>query len=113
MATAVVSGAVAQLLQLQPRLTPAEVKFVVQFTAERLDGFGIIEQGAGSLDVPLAAALVATRYVFSAPTKTVIAGEVVEGSQIAFGNTVVWGSRGGVSGRHGGLGQPRRRVRAG
>ena len=98
MATAVVSGAVAQLLQAQPRLTPAEVKFALQFTAERLDGFGLIEQGAGSLNVPLAAALVVTRYVFSAPTTVVIAGETVEGSQIAFANTVVWGSRGGVSG---------------
>ncbi|MEO8484337.1 MAG: S8 family peptidase, partial [Acidobacteriota bacterium] len=61
MSTAVVSGAVAQLLQLQPKLTPGEVKFALQFTAERLSGFGIIEQGAGSLNVPLAAALVKAR----------------------------------------------------
>jgi serine protease AprX len=98
MATAVVSGAVAQLLQLEPKLTPAEVKFALQFTAQRLDGFGIVEQGAGSLNVPLAAALVQTRYVFDAPTVDVIAGEPIEASQIVFANTVVWGSRGGVQG---------------
>ncbi len=57
MSTAVVSGAVAQLLQAAPKLTPAQVKFVLQFTAQRLEGFGLIEQGAGSLNVPLAVAL--------------------------------------------------------
>ena len=57
MSTAVVSGAVAQLLQAAPQLTPAQVKFVLQFTAQRLEGFGLIEQGAGSLNVPLAVAL--------------------------------------------------------
>ncbi len=95
MATAVTSGAVAQLLQLQPKLTPAEVKFALQFTAQRLDGFGIIEQGAGSINVPLAAALVASRYVFSAPTSVQIGGEMVSGSEIAFASSIVWGSRGG------------------
>src|SRR5690606_41727264 len=32
MATAVTPGVVAQLLQAQPKLTPAEVKFALQFT---------------------------------------------------------------------------------
>jgi serine protease AprX len=112
MATAVTSGAVAQLLQLEPKLTPAEVKFAIQFTAERLNDFGIIEQGAGSLNVPLAAALVASRHVFSAPTSVEIAGEIVEASEITFASSIVWGSRGGGLGgnsivwgsRGGGLG---------
>jgi len=111
MATAVVSGAVAQLIQAQPKLTPAEVKFVLQFTAQRLDGFGLIEQGAGSVNVPLAASLVARRYVFDAPVTTEIAGEPVDAGQIVFGNTIVWGNRGGLGGntivwgsRGGGLG---------
>ena len=95
MATAVVSGAVAQLIQAQPKLTPAEVKFVLQFTAQRLDGFGLIEQGAGSVNVPLAASLVARRYVFDAPVTTEIAGEPVDAGQIVFGNTIIWGNRGG------------------
>ena len=49
MATAVVSGAVAQLLQAEPRLSPQDVKFALQYTAQPLKGFGLIEQGAGSL----------------------------------------------------------------
>ena len=52
MSTAVVSGAVAQLLQAQPKLTPRETKFALQFTAQYLEGYGLIEQGAGSLNVP-------------------------------------------------------------
>ena len=59
MAAAVVTGAVAQLLQAQPKLTPAQVKFALQYTAQPLKGYGLIEQGAGSMNVPLAAAMVA------------------------------------------------------
>src|SRR5690606_37606196 len=77
MATAVTSGAVAQLLQLQPKLTPAEVKFALQFTAQRLNDFGLIEQGAGSLNVPLAAALVASRGGPAAPESVEIEGEFI------------------------------------
>src|SRR4029453_14682040 len=51
---AMVSGAAALLLQAQPKLTPGQVKFALQFSAEHLKGFGLIEQGAGSLNVPLA-----------------------------------------------------------
>jgi serine protease AprX len=90
MATAVVSGAVAQLLQLEPKLTPAEVKFALQFTAQRLDGFGIVEQGAGSLNVPLAAALVASRGERFAPESVEIGGEMVEAGKIAFSSTPTW-----------------------
>ena len=39
MAAAVVSGAVAQLLQANPKLSPAEVKFALQFTAQHLNGY--------------------------------------------------------------------------
>ena len=95
MATAVTSGAVAQLLQLQPRLTPAEVKFALQFTAQRLDDFGIIEQGAGSLNVPLAAALVQSRHVADAPVAVQFGGEVLTASEIAFGSSGTYGDRRG------------------
>jgi serine protease AprX len=61
MAAAATSGAVAQVLQAEPRLTPAQVKFALQYTAEPLAGFGLIEQGAGSINVPLAASLATSR----------------------------------------------------
>lgn len=90
MATAVTSGAVAQLLQLQPKLTPAEVKFALQFTAQRLNDFGLIEQGAGSLNVPLAAALVAGQGAQAAPESVDIGGEFVSASKIAFNSERAW-----------------------
>jgi subtilisin family serine protease len=68
MSTAVVSGAVAQLLQAAPALTPGQVKFVLQFTAQYLEGFGLIEQGAGSLNVPLAVALASVGDLTESPS---------------------------------------------
>ncbi len=87
MAAAVVSGAVAQLLQANPKLSPAEVKFALQFTAQHVDGFGLIEQGAGSLNVPLAVGLATSRSFAAAPTSVVIGGETVNEGQISFANT--------------------------
>ena len=75
MAAAVVSGAVAQVLQAQPKLTPAQVKFALQYTAEPLKGYGLIEQGAGSLNVPLAAAMATSQDLREAPVRTYIGGE--------------------------------------
>ena len=106
MAAAVVSGAVAQLLQARPALTPAQVKFALQVTAERVEGFGFIEQGAGSLNVPLAVALATSDDFASAPSSVQIGGEMAFAGGIAFlsksahanpgstavvGNTIIWG----------------------
>jgi len=98
MATAMVSGAVAQLLQLQPNLTPAEVKLALQFTAGAVAGAGLIDQGAGSINVPLAVELVKAGELEAAPTTNIIGGETVASGQVAFGNTIVWGARGGSIG---------------
>ena len=97
MATAVTSGAVAQILQAQPTLTPAEVKFALQYTAQRLEGFGLIEQGAGSLNVALAAAAVKSQELIGAPSTIEIGGETVEAGHTAFGaggsaDSIIWGS---------------------
>jgi serine protease AprX len=112
MATAVVSGAVAQLLQLEPGLTPAEVKFALQFTAGNVADLPLSTQGAGSLNVALAAELVKRGDVAAAPATSLIGGEVAEGGMVAFGpkvsvtgsgvvlggNTLIWGARGGPVG---------------
>ena len=84
MSTAIVSGAVAQLLQAEPGLTPAQVKFVLQFTAQRLEGFGLIEQGAGSLNVLLAVALADAGDPTEAPSSVVIGGEMVNAGELAY-----------------------------
>jgi serine protease AprX len=119
MAAAVVSGAVAQLLQANPGLTPAQVKFALQYTAEPLADFGLIDQGAGSLDVPLAlaaaTALANGGNLSNIPNAVEIGGQMIEAGHVAFfdkatwagstagatmvvGNTIVWGSRDGNGG---------------
>ncbi|HKP73084.1 MAG TPA: S8 family peptidase, partial [Pyrinomonadaceae bacterium] len=51
MATPVVSGAAALLLQANPSLTPNLVKALLMYTAQPLKGFNHFEQGAGEINV--------------------------------------------------------------
>jgi serine protease AprX len=51
MATPVVAGAAALLLQANPKLTPNMVKMILMYTAQPLAGFNTFEQGAGELNV--------------------------------------------------------------
>jgi subtilisin family serine protease len=98
MAAAVVSGAVAQLLQAAPELTPVQVKAVLQLTAQQLDGVALVEQGAGSLNVPLAVALATVGNFADAPTGVEIGGELVEAGDLAFTSTTSWGRTDALSG---------------
>ena len=50
MATPVVSGTVALMLQANPKLTPNMVKMILMYTAQPLAGFNHLEQGAGQLE---------------------------------------------------------------
>jgi serine protease AprX len=50
MATPVVSGVVAQMLQANPLLTPNAVKAILQYTAQQYRGYKALEQGAGFLN---------------------------------------------------------------
>ena len=50
-ATPVVSGAVALLLQANPNLTPNLVKAILMYTAQPLRGYNTLEQGAGTLNI--------------------------------------------------------------
>ena len=47
MASAVVAGAVALLLDANPSLSPADTKLALQLTSSRVAGAGLIEAGAG------------------------------------------------------------------
>ena len=51
MATPVVAGAAALLLQANPTLTPNLVKALLMYTAQQLPGFNTFEQGAGLVNV--------------------------------------------------------------
>jgi subtilisin family serine protease len=50
MASPVVSGTIALMLQANPSLTPNLVKAILQFTAESRDGYNALTQGAGFLN---------------------------------------------------------------
>src|SRR5205823_2422374 len=54
MSAAVVSGAAALVLEARPGLTPAQVKAALQLTSSRVQGAGLIEAGAGSVNVAAA-----------------------------------------------------------
>ena len=51
MSAAVVSGAVTLLLESSPSLTPRQVKIALQSAASPIPGAGLVEAGAGSLNV--------------------------------------------------------------
>ena len=59
MAAPVVAGAAAVMLQANPSLAPARIKTILRHTAEPLEGFGALAQGAGLVDVRAAVALAA------------------------------------------------------
>src|SRR5258708_8141438 len=50
MAAPVVSGVVAQMLQVNPSLTPNAIKAILQYTAQEYKGYKGLEQGAGFLN---------------------------------------------------------------
>src|SRR5207253_1659822 len=51
MATPVVAGAAALMLQANPNLTPNMVKMALMYTAQQLPNFNMLEEGAGELNV--------------------------------------------------------------
>ena len=51
MATPIVSGAAALLLQANPKLTPNMVKMILMYTAQPIKGANMLEQGTGQLNI--------------------------------------------------------------
>jgi serine protease AprX len=106
MSAPVVTGAVALMLQANPVLTPNAVKAILQFTAERHDGYDPLTEGAGFLNALGAVQL--SQYLLSPSadsypddsnwSKTLIWGnQLVQGGRLtadasAWGNDVVWGA---------------------
>ena len=56
MASGVVSGAVALLLDQRPQLKPADAKAILQLTSSFMPSAGLLGAGAGSVDVAAAVA---------------------------------------------------------
>src|SRR5262245_3900724 len=76
MATPLVSGAVALLLDQRPRLKPADVKAILQLTSSFMPSAGLLGAGAGSVDVAAAVAFAGDGSLEA----TSIGGEKVEAS---------------------------------
>ena len=106
MSAPLVTGTVALMLQANPSLTPNAVKAILQYTAERHDGYDPLTEGAGFLNALGAVQL--ARYLLSPATdnypddaswsKTLLWGnQLVRGGRLtsdanAWPNDVEWGS---------------------
>jgi len=89
MATPVVTGTVALMLQANPALTPNAVKAILQYTAEPYAGYDALTEGAGFLD---AAGAVALAQYFADPHGGFPSAATWSG-QIIWGNQRVRGGR--------------------
>ncbi len=97
MATPVVAGAAALMLQANPNLTPDTVKARLMTSADKwLDPSGNADPctyGAGYLDIPaaLASTIAPTQSALS-PQLSVVNGAIVVNTNV-IGSTSIWGSR--------------------
>jgi serine protease AprX len=96
MAAPIVSGAIALMLQANPRLTPSQVKAILEFTAESRAGYDALTQGAGFLNAR-GAVEVAQSAVSGASIVFESANRVVRGAAPAADNRgLVWSASGAV-----------------
>jgi serine protease AprX len=94
MASPVVSGTIALMLQANPALTPNLVKAILQFTAESRDGYNALTQGAGFLNTRGAVQL-AQSLAGNASQQAAVPAQ----DQAAWSGHVIWGNR-RISGGH-------------
>jgi len=100
MATGVVSGTVALMMQANPGLTPNQVKAILMYSAQIMDGPDLFEQGAGMLNadgaVRLAKSLSRYGYALQAGAVLAPAGlpapqSVIAGETCLWSQSLIWG----------------------
>jgi serine protease AprX len=100
MATGVVSGSVALLLEEKPALKPASTKAVLQLTSSFLPDAGFLAGGAGSLNVLAAAGFVASPDSLvsllniggePAHASGVLFADAIEQAQMLSDHSIAWG----------------------
>ena len=90
MATPVVSGTVALMLEANPRLTPNAVKAILEYTAQVRSGQSPLAQGAGLLNAR--GALRLARF-FAAPQSGLgTPGDGIAGEWVAWSRQFIWGN---------------------
>ena len=90
MATPVVTGTVALLLQANPALTPNAVKAILQYTAQPYPGYDALSQGAGFIDAKGAVEL--ARF-FADPSGVPYPASSNWGARFTWGNHRLGGGR--------------------
>jgi serine protease AprX len=90
MATPVVSGTVALMLQANPALTPNQAKAILQYTAQTHAAYNPLMQGTGFLNAKGAVEL--ARF-FAAPAGTPYPSSTGWASRIIWGNQLIGGGR--------------------
>jgi hypothetical protein len=117
MATPVVSGTVALMLQANPSLTPNLIKAILQYTAQPYKGYSPLREGAGFLNtygaVRLAKYYANPQYGDRMPVQSIWSQQIIWGnhrlsggyldpSSNAWANNIVWGTAmtGGVTGQN-------------
>jgi serine protease AprX len=90
MATPVVTGTVALMLQANPALTPNQVKAIVQYTAQVYRGYDPLTQGAGFVN---AKGAVKMARFFAAASSAVYPSSSKWSARLIWGNHLVRGGR--------------------
>jgi serine protease AprX len=92
MAAPVVSGTVALMLQVNPKLTPNGVKAILQYTAQQYTGYDALTEGAGFLNslgaVRLARFYATARPDQQQPTEGMWSKQIIWGSHRLTGGTL-------------------------
>jgi len=94
MSAPVVAGAAALMLQVNPGLAPKQVKALLMYSAQVLDGNDLFEQGAGLVNIEgavrLARVLIAEE---SLPTgaSQVLPENLIAGERVAWSQGLIWG----------------------
>jgi serine protease AprX len=90
MATPVVAGTVALMLEANPKLTPNAVKAILQYTAQSQTGVSVFAQGAGFINAKGAVRL--AKY-FAAPQSPVgYMRDTIEDERVNWARHIIWGN---------------------
>jgi serine protease AprX len=90
MATPVVAGTVALMLEANPSLTPNAVKAILQYTAQAQAQESPLAQGAGHLNV--AGAVRMARFFGLPDTELGATADVIEGESVSWSREMIWGN---------------------
>jgi subtilisin family serine protease len=93
MATPIVAGIAALMLQVNPSLTPNMVKMALMYTAEPIAGFNMLEQGAGEVNAEGACRLVKgikTTLSSAKPGDAMLTGAAPDPRTTIAGETDTW-----------------------